>query len=155
MRKHIDYVLHLCNQRTYLLTQLKRQGLPLAQLQSVFDAIILSRVLYAAPAWRGYLSAADTECLQQLFIKAERWNIVSNVYNIEAIFDNCDQTLFRSSLNSNHCLHHLYPDKRENTHNMTLRLRGHNFSLPRFKYQQAMNSFVNRSLYKYLYLYCY
>ena len=35
--------------------------------------------------------------------------------------------LFRSSLNSNHCLHHLYPDKRENTHNMTLRPRGHNF----------------------------
>ena len=63
MRKHIDYVLHICNQRTYLLIQLKRQGLPLAQLPSVFDAIILSRVLYAAPAWRGYLSAADEECL--------------------------------------------------------------------------------------------
>ena len=42
MRKHVDYVLHIFNQRTYLLTQLKRQGLPLAQLQSVFDAIILS-----------------------------------------------------------------------------------------------------------------
>ena len=41
MRKHIDYVLHICNQRTYLLTQLKRQGLSLPQLQSVFDAIIL------------------------------------------------------------------------------------------------------------------
>ena len=60
------------DQRTYLLTQLKRQGLSLAQLQSVFDVIILSRVLYAAPAWRGYLSAADTECLQQLFVKAKR-----------------------------------------------------------------------------------
>ena len=86
MRKYIDYVLHICNQRTYLLTQLKRQGLPLAQLQSVYDAIILSRVLYTAPAWRGYLSAADTECLQQLFVKAKRWNIVSNVYDIDAIF---------------------------------------------------------------------
>ena len=136
-----------CNQRTYLLRQLKRQGLSLEQLQSVFDAIILSRVLYAAPAWRGYLSAADTECLQQLFVKCKRWNIVSNVYNIDVIFDNCDQTLFRSSLNSNHCLYHLYSDKRENTHNMTLKPRGHIFSLPRFKYQQARNSFVNRSLY--------
>ena len=47
MRKHIDYILHICNQRTYLLTQLKRQGLPEMQLQSVFDAIILARVLYA------------------------------------------------------------------------------------------------------------
>ena len=63
------YCTYICNQRTYLLTQLKRQGLPLAQLQSVFDVIILSRVLYAAPAWRGYLSAADSvynSCLSKL-----------------------------------------------------------------------------------------
>ena len=29
-RKHIDYVMHICNQSTYLFTQLKRQGLPIA-----------------------------------------------------------------------------------------------------------------------------
>ena len=41
-RKHVDYILYICNQRTYLFTQLKRQGLPQTQLQSVFDAIILA-----------------------------------------------------------------------------------------------------------------
>ena len=65
----------------------------------------------------------------ELFVKAKRWNIVLNFYDIDAIFDNCDQTLFRSSLNSNHCLYHMYPGKRDNTHNMTLRPRGHNFRL--------------------------
>ena len=65
VRKHIDYVLHIYTQRTYLLTQLQRKGLPLAQLQSVFDAIILSRVVYAAPAWRGYLNAVDTTVVCQ------------------------------------------------------------------------------------------
>ena len=50
MRKHIDYIIHICNQRSYWLTQLKRQSLPMAQLQSVFNAIALSHVLYAAPA---------------------------------------------------------------------------------------------------------
>ena len=44
MRKHVDYILHICKQRTYLLTQLKRQGLPQTQLQNVFDSIILARV---------------------------------------------------------------------------------------------------------------
>ena len=102
-------------------------------------------MLYAAPPWRGYLSAADIECLQQLFVKAKRWNIVSNVYDIDDIVNNCDQTLFRSFLNINHCLYHLYPDKSENAHNMTLRPRGHKFLLPRFEYQQARNLFVNRS----------
>ena len=55
MRKHVDYIMHICNQRSYLLTQLKRLGLPMALLQSVCDAIVLSHVLYAAPAWRGYV----------------------------------------------------------------------------------------------------
>ena len=67
MRKHVDYIIHICNQRSYLLTQLKRQGISVAQFQSVFNAIVLSRVLYAAPAWRGYLSAGEIACLQQLF----------------------------------------------------------------------------------------
>ena len=78
MRKHVDYILNICNQRTYLLTQPKRQGLPQTQLQSVYDAIILARLLYASPAWRGYLSAVNIDSLQQLFIKAKRWQIVTD-----------------------------------------------------------------------------
>ena len=71
-RKRVDCILHICNQRTYGLTQLKRQGLPQTKLQSVCDAIILARVLCAAPAWRGYWNAADINSLQQLFVTAKR-----------------------------------------------------------------------------------
>ena len=78
MRKNVDYIIHICNQRSHLLTQLKRQGLHMAQLQSVFVAIVLSRVLYAALAWRGYLSAGEMASLQQLFAKAKRWNVVAS-----------------------------------------------------------------------------
>ena len=35
LRKHVDYILHICNQRTDLLTQPKWQELPQTQLQSV------------------------------------------------------------------------------------------------------------------------
>ena len=89
MRKHVDYIVHICNQQTYLLTQLKRQGLPHMQLQSVLDSIILACVLYASPAWQGYLSATNIDSLQQLFIKAKRWQIVTVSY----LFDNCDMAL--------------------------------------------------------------
>ena len=64
--------MQISNQRSYLFTPLKRQGLPMAQLQSVFDAIVLSCVLYAAPIWRGYLNAREIASLQQLFVKAKR-----------------------------------------------------------------------------------
>ena len=64
MKKHVEYIVNICNQRTYLFTQLKRQGLPPAQLQNVFDTIILARVLYALPAWRGYMDASDINSWQ-------------------------------------------------------------------------------------------
>ena len=72
-------------QRTYLLTQLKKQGLPQTQLQSVFDAIILARVLYASPAWQGYWSAANIDSLQQLFIIAKQWKIVLDKYDVSQL----------------------------------------------------------------------
>ena len=59
IKKHVEYIVHICNQRMYLLTQLKQQGLPSAQLQNVFDTIILARILYALPTWRGYMNASD------------------------------------------------------------------------------------------------
>ena len=124
----------------------------MAQLQSIFDAIVLSRVLYAAPAWRGYLSAAEIVSLQQLFAKAKRLHIVASNYDID-VLENCDRTLFRSSLYITHCLHHLLPDKRDHTNAMTLRPCGHNYLIPRSQFLQARNSFINRSLYKYVKLY--
>ena len=90
MRKHVDYIMHICNQRLYLLTQLKRRCLPIAQLQSVFDAVVLSRVIYTAPAWRGCLSAGEIASLQQLFAKTKRWNIVASSYDIDVLLSNCD-----------------------------------------------------------------
>ena len=122
----------------------------MAQLQSVFDAIVLSRGLYAAPGWRGHLSAGEMASLQQLFAKAKRWNIVASNYDMDVLLDNCYRTLFISSLHITHCLHHLFPDKRDHTHAMTLGPRGHYYSLHRFKLMNARNSFIHRSLYKYV-----
>ena len=145
------HILHTCNQRTYLLTQLKRQGLSQTQLQSVFDAIILARILYASPAWRGCLNAVDRNSLQQLFVKARRWQIVSDNYDVSQLFVNCDIALFKSSLNVNHCLRHLYPDNRRHVHSMTLRPRGHNFTLPKCRLQNTRNSFINMILFACVY----
>ena len=130
-----------------LLTQLEGPGLPQMQLQSVFDAIILARVLYASPAWRGYLNAADIDSLQQLFAKAKRWQMVSDNYDVYQLFHNFDMELFKLSSNGNHCLRCLYPDKRHSIHGMTLRLRGHHFPLPKFRLQSTRNSFMNRILF--------
>jgi len=54
---HVDYILKVCSQRIFLLKQLRAQGMPLEQLHTVFQAIILQRLAYALPAWGPFLSA--------------------------------------------------------------------------------------------------
>ena len=51
----------ICNQRLYLLTQLKKQGLGIRALDSVFNAIVLNKILYALPVYFGYLTEESTQ----------------------------------------------------------------------------------------------
>jgi len=59
VRDHVDYILQVCNQRLYLLNKLKHAGLDEQGLAIVFQAIVVSRVLYALPAWFGQLTQLD------------------------------------------------------------------------------------------------
>ena len=45
----------MCNQRLYLLSQLRKQGLSDKCIGIVCDAIVLSKVLYTLSGWGGYL----------------------------------------------------------------------------------------------------
>ena len=56
MDSHIQFILSQCVQRLYLLKLLLHQGLPDAQLSVIANAVIISRLLYALPAWGGFLS---------------------------------------------------------------------------------------------------
>ena len=53
---HVNYILKICSQRSYLMRKLRDQGLSANQLNIVFDAIILSRIMYGVCAWSGFLS---------------------------------------------------------------------------------------------------
>ena len=56
---HVASVVSMCNQRLYLLTQLKRQGLSASARENVFQAIIVNRLMYALPVFYGSLSEKD------------------------------------------------------------------------------------------------
>ena len=56
MDSHIQFILSQCAQRLYLLKLLRHQGLPDAKLSIIANAVIISRLLYALPAWGGFLS---------------------------------------------------------------------------------------------------
>jgi len=54
--EHVKFIFSLCS-RVYLLKLLRDRGLSALQLQLVCQAIIISRLAYALPAWGGFLSA--------------------------------------------------------------------------------------------------
>ena len=134
--------MHICNHRTYLLAQLKRQGLPQMQLQNVCNNSCSCTVCIT--------------CLVRWFECRKYWWFATVIYNSKAmanchrqvwcisIFDKCDMALFKSSLDVNHCLHHLYLDKWHHVHSMTLWPRGHNLTLPKCRLQCTRNSFIDR-----------
>ena len=55
METHVNYVLSLVNQRLYLINQLRKQGLSAKAREVVFHSLIISRLLYALPAFVGFL----------------------------------------------------------------------------------------------------
>jgi len=56
MCSYVQYILSQCAQGIYLLKLLQRQGMPRNLLAVVTYSIVISRVLYALPAWGGFLS---------------------------------------------------------------------------------------------------
>jgi len=57
---HVNFVLTVCSQRIYLLKLLKSPALPPKQLQTVFTALLLSRITYAVSVWGGHLTSQQT-----------------------------------------------------------------------------------------------
>jgi len=51
MDSQVKYILSQCAQRIYLLKLLQQQGMPRNLLTVVTYSIVISRVLYALPAW--------------------------------------------------------------------------------------------------------
>jgi len=48
---HVEHLLSVCNQRLYLPSQLRKQGLSDKYTGIVYDAIVLSKVLSALSGW--------------------------------------------------------------------------------------------------------
>jgi hypothetical protein len=143
---HVNFVLKTCNQRAYLLRKFREQGLSSAQLNIVFDAIILSRIMYASQSWSGFVSSELADRIDAYFRRMFRYGLCQNNFRFRELADLRDMTLFNEIRHDNNCIHCLLPS--EKNFFVPLRHRGHNFLLPMCKTKLYKNSFVMRSLYK-------
>ena len=91
---HVNFVLRNCAQRVHLIKQLRAQGLSADNLTIIFNSLIISKIMYAAPAYSGLFSAHDKLRIASFLKIMFRYGITSKLYNIDTLFVDADSVLF-------------------------------------------------------------
>ena len=79
----------------YILKLLRHQGMPPSRLSIVAHSIIVSRILYALPAWVGFLSAELCNKINTFFSRLiKRFGYVNHVITIRELIDTTYEDLF-------------------------------------------------------------
>ena len=105
--KQAESVVAICSQRLYLLVQLKKQDLGICALDSVFNAIVLNKILYALPVYFGYSTEGHKGMLRRVLKTANRMGFTYYGYDLYPFNETSQYKLFRRSWSERHCLHHL------------------------------------------------
>ena len=129
----------------FLLNRLRDQGLNYRQLDTVFQAIVVRRILYALPGWGPFLNKELTGRINAFFKRAYRYGFTTKIMELTSLLDNASKDLFCNMQKAHHCLFGILPA--ENEHEHEIRKRGHNFVLPHCTSNLFKASFLNRCLF--------
>ena len=100
---------HMIAHRTPLSPRtIRHQGMSGEQL-----SVVTSRILYALPAWGGFLSAELTHKINALFRRLKRFGYTTCNNTVSDLIDTSGRDLFRKLCSSEHSLHHLLPPERK------------------------------------------
>ena len=131
--KHVESVVAICNQRLFLSAQLKKQGLRVHALNSVYNAIVLNKTLYALSVCFSYLTEGHKDTLRRVLKRANRMGFTFHGYDFDQLNETSQDKLFRCCRSERHCLHHLLTVESSPPAAMHHRQRGHDFVLPNIK----------------------
>jgi hypothetical protein len=145
---HVNYILKQCSQRSFLLKQLRNQGLSKKHLSIVFEAIILCRLRYSLPAWAGFITKELEGRIDAFLRRMFVYGYCLRCFTVSDLIYNCDLALFKSVSKYAHCLNQLVQYKNVGSH--LLRSRGHNFILPACNFELYKHSFINRCLFNFV-----
>ena len=101
------------------------------------------RILYALPAFYGFILQRDVDRIDAMFRKAKRWGITTDEFNMDFLSTLSDSRLLNHIKFDQHCLHHLLPQVHE-VPSYNLRGRPTSYEIPRAKISKLLNSFIHR-----------
>jgi len=150
VNQHVTNVIASCGQTFHALRVLRSHGLNKDALEGVFKAVVIAKLTYASPAWRGFTTAHDRQKLESVIRRRVRFRYcTTNQAPLSEHVAEADETLFKNILRiKQHVLYQLLPDRTQSTYN--LRLRKHDCSLNE-KHSVTANEFLTRMLYKDMY----
>ena len=108
---HISALVAKSARSFYALKTIRAHGLNGNALRDVTRATLVSQLLYASPAWWGYLKADERNRLQAVIKKAIRYGYLPRSFStLDELSEYSDEKLFfLSRYNPNHVLHRLLP----------------------------------------------
>jgi len=116
-------------------------------LREIYKAVVLAKLMYASPAWRGFMAASDRQQIDALVRRGVRFGL----YNAgdptaSQLAEDADDILFcRILANEHHVLKPLLPNKRSHGY---LRPRRHNLSIAM---KDDDHNFITRQVFKDIY----
>ena len=113
MKEHVNDVLADCTHMLYAMNILRSHGLPMRELQLVFNAKILSKIVYASPAWWGLMGREELLRIDSFLRCAKKLGYYhTNGKMFEELCLTADDKLFKKiQANNNHVLHQFLPEK--------------------------------------------
>src|SRR5208282_4121672 len=137
--EQVNSITLAANQRLYLLKTLKLNGMNSKQLDCIFHAVVMSKIIYAIEAWAGIID--------KMFKKAKRWGLTTQLFNFKDVKDErCNYLFKKVCKNPNHCLFHLLPPLRPMI--ARLRPRKHDHQIPSYSTALHGKSILTHSLVK-------
>jgi len=148
MREHVSNLISSCEQALYGLRMLKSHGMSSSAVQTVFQAVIVSKLTYAAPAWIGFTNKEDLDRLDSFLRKSVRFSYAPpDQKSFCELVEDQENKLFQSIVsNQDHVLHNLLPPKKHTVYNM--RQRVHDLVIPTRQSKLRDSNFIVRMLHK-------
>jgi len=131
----------------YLLKLLLHQGLHNAQLSVIANAVIVSRLLHAIPAWAGFLSVELVNRINAFFRRLQRFGYLQCRMTAAELMNKSDHDLFDKLCAPTHALDHLLLPA---GNCVSLRTRGHSYQLPEYSTDLHKKSFLIGCLYTFV-----
>ena len=141
MHEHVSNLISSCEQALYGLRMLKSHGMSPAAVETVFQAVIVSKLTYAGPAWIGFTTRDELDQLDSFLKKSARFSFAPpDQKSFRELVEVQEEKLFQAIISTpDHVLYKLLPPKRQTSYD--LRQRTHDFTIRTCKTNKRDSNF--------------